>query len=105
MPTKFIPDSGGFDYQDGLEPHYYENQVPSPGPLGEYTFERAAARAKDKARHQFVKRVRAERDRVRTERGVFQEFGMILSGQNPGKTDVTMTVDGAAASSDDAIKL
>lgn len=107
MPSTFIPDSDGFDYADGLDAHYYQNQVPPSGPLDDRSFEMAAARAKDKARHQLVKRVRVERQRVRDERGLSKvaEFGAMLQYGDASHVDVTMSVDGVPASSDDAIKL
>lgn len=89
---------------DGVDRHYYEKQVGAANPFDDkYQFKLAAARAKDKARHEMIRAVRNAAQDARERRGVGQELGDILSGRQA--TSEKRWVDGVEGAPDDAIKL
>ena len=105
MPTTFKPDGGNNETLDGVDRHYYEKQVRAGGAGIDdtYAFRLAAARAKDTARHNLIKRVREEAAKARYGRSIGQELGDILSGRQDAVEN--RTVDGVKGAPDDAIKL
>ena len=115
MATKVVPDGDESAFVEGVDRHYYRRQVGPSSPFDNtHAFRLAAAIAKDKARHKLIKAVRKEEQRIKSERGVFQEFSD--RANNPGgdadyskqarrNVLANRTVDGVKGASDDAIKL
>lgn len=95
-------DNAGGDLE-GVDRHYYEKQVGPSSPFDEtHAFRRAAARAKDRARHQLI---RAIRDKEREARG--NSFTGLGDFSQAARSEVyaQRTVDGVKGATDDAIKL
>lgn len=100
MPTntKIVPDNSG-EFVDGVDRHYYANQVISKGPWDTtFAFRKAAAHAKDRARHNQIRAIRAEAAKAR---GDFNA----LSGRAAGRDGDIRSIDGVKGAPDSAIKL
>ncbi|MBR1198829.1 hypothetical protein JQ574_22795 [Bradyrhizobium sp. AUGA SZCCT0158] len=115
MPVKFIPgqDDPAADL-DGVDKHYYRNQVGPSSPFDTtHAFRWAEARAKDRARHNLIRAVRKEEQRLRNE--TFAGGVRVDSSLNVVVDDFSAearqnvlnnrTIDGIAGAKDDAIKL
>lgn len=105
MPTNFVPDNNQSDFIDGVDRHFYENQVGASSPFDEtFAFRLAAAVAKDRARHQLVRAIRKADEDARFNRSTGQELGDVLRG-NPDGSGIKRSIDGVDGASDNAIKL
>ncbi|MDP1866998.1 MAG: hypothetical protein Q8L13_11745 [Bradyrhizobium sp.] len=102
------------DKIEGVERHHYANQVVSRGPLDHtYAFRKAAAHAKDRARHNQIKAIRKEEARLRSEAfagSVTLSPGLDIvradfSDQARANVLANRTIDGVRGASDDDIKL
>lgn len=97
MPTTVKPDGDQSSFVDGVDRHYYENQVGAASPFDDtFQFRLAAARAKDRARHHLIKAVRVEAAKARG--------GMISDGATARAAE-RRSIDGVEGATDDAIKL
>lgn len=95
--TKHVPDSNSGEYAEGVDRHYYANQVVSKGPWDTtFAFRKAAAHIKDRARHNQIKAIRAEAAKAR---GDFNS----LSGRAASRDQ--RSIDGVKGAPDSAIKL
>lgn len=100
MPVKYEPDRDTVDPIPGVDRHFYRNQVlANSSSSGEtLAFQLAAADAKDRARHEMIKAVRAEAAKAS---GNFNT----LSGRAAATDNERRTIDGVTGAPDDAIKL
>lgn len=95
-------DDAGGDL-DGVDRHYYEKQVGPSSPFDEtWAFRHAAAVAKDRARHNFI---RAIRDKEREIKG--NSFTGVGDFSDAARREIyaQRSVDGVKGATDDAIKL
>lgn len=103
--TRFVPDQDTDPAISGVDRHFYERQVGAASPFdATHAFRLAAARAKDKARHELIRAVQKADEDARQNRGLGRELGDVLAG-NPTGAVTTRTIEGVAGASDDAIKL
>jgi hypothetical protein len=112
--TKLQPDTDSSEAIEGIDRHYYANQVVSGGPWDRtYPFRMAAAHAKDRARHHLLKAIWMEEQRLASQ--TFTGGLALTSGVSIVRADFSQqaranvlanrTVDGVKGASDDAIKL
>lgn len=101
MPVTIKPDGDQSGFVDGVDRHFYENQVgPSSHFDDTHAFRLATARAKDKARHQLIKAIqKADQD---ARYNSFTGFG---ADSISDATSVSRSIDGVERASDEAIKL
>ena len=99
--STFIPDANApADDLPGVDRHFYENQIPPATPWNDTSFARAAAVAKDRARHDLIKAVhQADQDARSDSFTGFGDLGIAAS------ISISRTIDGTEGLSDDAIKL
>lgn len=102
MPIRFVPDHEPEETLEGVDRHFYEKQVPPSGPFQDNSFKLAAARAKDKARHDLIKAVRQKAIDANYNMGRIEEAGHFLSGES---ITWKRSIDGVEGAPDDAIKL
>lgn len=101
--SRFVDDAGAGGDLEGVDRHYYENQVGAASPLDEaHAFRLAAARAKDRARHDLIRAIRAKEREARGD--TFGGFGQVTPAAR-GEIYAQRTVDGVKSATDDAIKL
>lgn len=96
MPIRFVPDNADEQSISGVDRHYYEAQVPPSSPGNDTSFKRAAAVAKDRARHQLIRAVLEEDRKAR---------GASFTGLDDTSVQVKRQIDGIEGATDDAIKL
>lgn len=103
MGTELQPDNDASAFVEGVDRHYYEKQVGPSSPFDDtHAFRLAAARAKDKARHQLIRAVQQEEERLRSES--LSGLGD-YSQEARRNTIANRSVDGVKGAPDDAIKL
>jgi hypothetical protein len=101
MATKLVPDNNSSDFVEGIDRHYYQNQVGPASPFDTtHAFRLAAAIAKDKARHQMVRAVREADRKARSES--FTGFG---NDSLMGAMSVSRSINGVEGAPDENIKL
>jgi hypothetical protein len=100
MVTQIKPDNSG-EYVDGVDRHFYENQVGASSPFDDtFQFRLAAAIAKDQARHQLIRAVRKADDDARA--NSFTGFG---NDSLMDRMSISRSIDGVESANDDKIKL
>lgn len=101
MGTKFVRDNDTSDFVDGVDRHFYENQVGPSSPFDTtHDFKLAAAVAKDKARHQMIRAVRKADEDARA--GSFSGFG---NDSLMDSMSVSRSINGVEGAPDENIKL
>jgi|SRR4051812_15787165 hypothetical protein len=112
MPIRLIKGADEPGDLDGVDRHFYENQV-GPSSLFDdaHAFRLATARAKDQARHKLIRAVREEEARVKAETFAGVKLDSMFNVSDDFSAEArrnvlqNRTVDGAKGAGDDAIKL
>lgn len=104
MPTRFEPgNSASVEQLEGVDRHYYEKQVGPSSPFDStHAFRLAAAIAKDRARHELIKAIRAQEREARG--NSFTGLGDVSPAAR-SEVYAQRAVDGVKGATDDSIKL
>ena len=105
VTTRFERSADSETHIPGVDRHFYENQLGA----GASDSDRAAAVAKDRARHKLILGILREDEMARANRSLGRELGDILAGDPTGRgrtaEQVTRSIDGVDGASLDNIKL
>lgn len=101
MPVNLKPDSDQSDFVDGVDRHFYQNQVGPSSPFDDtHGFRLATAIAKDRARHQLIRAVRKADQDAR-----YNSFTGLGNDSISDVTSISRSIDGVERAPDEAIKL